>query len=214
MKNRSTPHPTPHPDAPGAKPARAYRQQARAQAAEATGARILAAFRRRLCDDWYDQITLDEVARDAGVTVQTVLRRFGDKEGLLAAAWESLAQEVQARRVVAPGDAVGAVRVIVADYEAMGDLVMRALAQEERFPALAAMNDIGRAHHRAWIETAFAPWLDGLAAPQRRRRIDALVAATDLYIWKLVRRDMGRSARHVRNIMIDLVAGIVGETLD
>ena len=73
-----------------------------------------------------------------------------------------------------------------------------------------ATNDIGRAHHRGWIEEAFAPWLTGLPREARQRRVDALVAATDLYLWKLVRRDMARPARQVEAVMMDLIRGVIG----
>ena len=56
---------------------RHYAQRARAQATEATARRIVDAFLARLMAQWFDEITLDRVAEDAGVTVQTVVRRFG-----------------------------------------------------------------------------------------------------------------------------------------
>lgn len=87
---------------------------------------------------------------------------------------------------------------------------MRALMQEERIPALKRVNDRGRAFHREWIEQSFAPQLDGLTPAARRQRVDALVAATDLYTWKLVRRDMGRSPQHARAIMRQLINGALG----
>ena len=55
---------------------RSYHQGARAESAEATGRRIIEAFLARLMDHWFDEITLDRVAEDAGVTVQTVVRRW------------------------------------------------------------------------------------------------------------------------------------------
>lgn len=190
---------------------RVYRQGARALAAEETASRILDAFEKRLREAWYDEITLEQVARDAEVTAQTVIRRFGGKEGLLEATWARYADEIDKRRLAVPGDAVGAVRVVVEDYEAMGDLVARSLAQEDRFPAIKRMNDIGRRHHRDWIEAAFSPWLVNLPSSERKMKIDQLVVATDLYTWKLVRRDMGRSAAHVRATMLGLIEGILGE---
>src|SRR4051812_12502055 len=87
-----------------AKPRRPYEQVARAQAAEATGQQILEAFLARLMTQWFDEITLDLVAADAGVTVQTVVRRFGGKEGLLASSVKILAEQIAARRGSGPGD--------------------------------------------------------------------------------------------------------------
>ena len=88
------------------------------------------------------------------------------------------------------------------------------LVKEERHPAFKATNDIGRAHHRCWIEAAFAPWLVGQPRETQQRRVDALVAATDVYLWRLVRRDMGRSTRHLEAVMLDLVRGVIGSDIN
>jgi AcrR family transcriptional regulator len=191
---------------------RVYHQRARAAAAEQTAQRILDAFESRIRESWYDQITLDEVARRAGVTVPTLIRRFGSKEGILGATWKRLEGRVTSRRKLLPGDVDGALRVLIEDYEEIGDMVIRALAQEDRFPALKTANDGGRAHHRRWIEATFAPWLDGAARAARQTRVDALVAATDLYVWKIVRRDMGRSRRQLRILMLQLIEGALAES--
>lgn len=190
---------------------RAYNQGARAQAAEDTATRIIDAFSRRIREDWYDQIKLDEIAQEADVTVQTIIRRFGSKEGLLEATWRRMGDEIQARRGSIPGDVVGCVRKTVSDYELSGDTVMRALAQEDRFPVFKEMCDVGRAMHRREVEITFSPWLEKLPAAERKRRIDALIAALDLYMWRLIRRDMGRSAAHVQTIMLETVSGLIGE---
>ena len=68
-------------------PHRRYVQAARAEAAADTARRILEAFLARLMTQWFDQITLDRVADDAGVTVQTVVRRFGGKDGVVGELW-------------------------------------------------------------------------------------------------------------------------------
>jgi AcrR family transcriptional regulator len=86
---------------------RRYVMGARAEAAEETGRRIVEAFLGRVMTEWYDQITLDRVAEDAGVTVQTVVRRFGSKEGVLAVAVKELAERINASREVPTGDATG-----------------------------------------------------------------------------------------------------------
>jgi AcrR family transcriptional regulator len=193
-----------------AAPKRQYRQSARAQAAEATANRIVDAFALQLRERWFDEIRLEDVARHAGVTVQTVIRRFGSKEGLLEATHERLGNEIRQRRVVAPGDAKGAVASIVEDYETVGDLVVRSLAQEDRYPAVKAMTDIGRASHREWISRAFQPWLEPLSSEERRKAADALVVAGDVYVWKLIRRDMKRPLAEYRALLERLCAAAVG----
>ena len=60
--------------------------------------------------------------------------------------------------------------------------------------------------HRTWIGQTFAPWLDRLDEPGRTAAHDALVVATDLYVWKLVRRDMGRSRAALAALMRRMIA--------
>src|SRR6476619_6918033 len=112
---------------------RAYRQVARAESAAATGERILDAAIEVCWELPGDQLSLDEVARRAGVTVQTVIRRFGGRDGLLAAAGEREAGRIRDQRDQAPvGDVATAVRVLVDHYEAYGDRVLQLLADERR----------------------------------------------------------------------------------
>lgn len=171
---------------------RPYRQTARAKAARETGNRILDAFVARLRKQWFDEIRLDDVASDAGVTVQTVIRRFGGKDGLLGAAGERLQAEIESRRLVTSADPDEVAAALARDYEDSGDLVLRILAQEDRSAELAEMLASGRLAHRRWLEAVFAPVLDGLPPKRRRSTLDALVVAGDVYVWKLVRRDLGR----------------------
>jgi len=197
------------PDMPTPRPKRAYNQGARARAAEATAERIVDVFRRRICADWFDEITLEQIAREAEVTVPTVVRRFGGKEGLLDATQQRLSEEILARRSIRAGDVDAALNVLIEDYESTGDLVMRVLSQEDRHPPFRAMADVGRRFHRAWIDEVFAPWLKGLSPADHQARLDALVCATDLYIWKLACRDMGRTPAEARALMAALVQGVL-----
>ena len=194
-------------------PARAYRQKARAKAAAETGERIVEAFIAEMQSGWFDEIRLEDVARDAGVTVQTVIRRFGGKEGLLDACHARIAQEIEENRdKMPPGDVAGALDTIVAEYELRGEFVMRLLAQEERYPQIRALTDHGRAVHRRWTGDVFAPWLACLSGTKRREAHDRLVIALDLYIWKLLRVDMKRSKAALRRAMLEMAAAALGVT--
>src|SRR4051812_39427567 len=130
---------------------RRYTQDARARSAEDTARRIVEAFLARLMDQWFDEITLDRIAEDAGVTVQTVVRRFGGKEGLLARSVGTLSAQINAQRATPPDDIRGAVRNLVADYERTGDAVIRLLALEPRPPAIKETLEFGRGEHRRWV---------------------------------------------------------------
>lgn len=193
------------------KPVRQYSQTARAQSAEATGRRIVEAFLARLMKQWYDEITLDRVAEDAGVTVQTVVRRFGGKEGLLASTVKVIGTQVDARRAAPGSDVALHVDHLVEDYEQIGDTVLRLLASESRHPALTEFLDYGRRSHREWVTTAFADALGGLKAPQRERAVDALVVVTDVYAWKILRRDRQLSPADAKAAMSRMVVAMLTE---
>jgi AcrR family transcriptional regulator len=190
---------------------REYRQTARADAAQATADRILDAFTARMEESWFEEIRLEDVAHDAGVSVPTVVRRFGGKEGLLDAAHQRMGEEIQGMRQVAPGDVEAAVRVLSEDYEANGDLVMRSLAQEDRYPAMKRMTDLGRRYHRNWVAQVFAPRLETLDRAAAEARLDTLVVATDVYVWKLIRRDMRRPPPAYRQAIARLIAAALAD---
>ncbi len=104
-------------------PRRPYRHGARDEAAQATAERILDAYLARAEVAWFEDIRLDDIAADAGVTVQTVIRRFGGKEGLLEAAHDRLGDTIHAFRETRPGDIDHCVDLVVADYEAFTDAI-------------------------------------------------------------------------------------------
>jgi len=193
---------------------RPYRQTARAKAAAETGDRIISALMARMEKSWFDEIRLEDVAADAGVTVQTVIRRFGGKEGLLAAGQASIDNDIMDARQVARGDSAKAIDVLITEYETLGNLFIRLLAQEQRYAPIKATTDRGRAQHREWVGWVFAPWLDDLPAQERCRAHDKLVIALDVYVWKLVRIDMQRSVAELRRTMIDLCAAALAVSPD
>jgi AcrR family transcriptional regulator len=178
---------------------------ARARAAAETGERILDAAVEVFFEEPSTSISLDEVARRAGVTVQTVIRRFGGREGLLAAAGARESEKVRREREVEPGDFAAAVRVLVDHYERTGDHVLRMLGEESRSPALLEVADRGREMHREWCESVFAPALERLNGAERRRRLAQLVAVCDVYTWMLLRRRSGLSRRQTELAMRELI---------
>lgn len=193
-------------------PRRAYRMQARADAAEATGQRILMAARELFRRRWYADVTLEQLAREAGVTVQTVIRRFGSKDGVVDAAIDAVTPQVRAQRAQAsPGDVAGAVRVLGDHYEEWGEFSMRVLAQEARVPAMERLAGIGRALHREWVEQTFAPFLRPLPGAARARRAAQLAALTDVYTWTLLRRDSGLKRGDTEKALVEMILGLVGK---
>jgi AcrR family transcriptional regulator len=188
---------------------RDYRQVARAEATQERHEKIVRSFMDLLRDRWLDEFTLNDVAEAAGVTVQTLIRKFGGKEGLLKAALALLEVEVMQRREAPKGDVKRLISQLVEDYEIVGDLVIRCLAQEPRFPMLTHLLTTGRRDHRAWLTDNFASWLKDLTPKARKERVDALYAATDVYIWKLFRRDFGYDTATTKALVLQTVLALL-----
>ena len=68
--------------------------------------------------------------------------------------------------------------------------------------------DEARASHQAWIASMFDDRLPTTPAA-RRRAIHALHAATDVYTWKLLRRDLRLSRAETEKTIADLVVGVL-----
>src|SRR4051794_13600212 len=188
---------------------RPYRMGARADAAEQTAARIMDAAIGLWREKGYDEFTLYQVAHKADVSLSTVMRRFGSKEGLAEAVLTSDRVGTQrSRDAVSPGDVDGAVRMIVDDYEDNGDAVIRMLALEERVDIVRRVVEAGRIAHTEWVSRVFAPSL-ARSPGRRRRQTLQLVVATDVYTWKLLRRDRRLEIREVRALMSGMCRAIV-----
>jgi AcrR family transcriptional regulator len=177
-----------------------YSMELRAAAAEATRERILVAAGELFLERWYDDVTIAGVARRAGVSGQTVVNHFGGKDQLATACFDYLGGEmVQRRYTPEPGDVEGALEALAEDYEITGDAVIRMLALEEKVPSLAPLLAHGRKSHREWVETMFR-------APEL---VAELVVATDVYTWKLLRRDQGLSRAETTAATLRIVEALL-----
>lgn len=180
----------------------------RAAATEERRQRIIEAALDLSLDRSYEEITMRDIAAVAGVSTQTVVNHFGSKEGLVAAGIESgmgRARFLGSRERAPAGDISVAVELLVEDYERVGNAVMRMFELEERLPTVRTILDEGRLAHREWVECTFPEALEGLGRVEREQRLDLLVCATDIYVWKLLRRDRKLSAPRVAAAIEDLV---------
>ena len=183
---------------------------ARAATAQVNGERILAAAAQLFGEQLYDQVSLDEVAALAGVTVRTVVRRFGSKLALFDTVAEERALSNRRAREQAPvGEVDQAVRILVDTYERWGDLVVHLLAQERRTAAIGNRVAAGRRYHRIWVKKTLSPLLGNMPPALTRRRLAELTAVTDVYVWKVLRRDLGLSRSGVEASVGELVKDII-----
>ncbi len=187
---------------------RQYVMRSRAEQVEQTRQRILYATLSLAFERPIVGIALPEIAERADVSVQTILRQFGSRDALFDATEEFAEREVLAERETVPGDIDHAVDTIVEHYERRGDGVLLLLGQESWEPRAAHITASGRALHRSWVERVFDPLLTEDLL-ERETLIDLLVVATDVFTWKLLRRDRGHSPAETAGRMKRMVAALL-----
>jgi AcrR family transcriptional regulator len=186
---------------------RAYRLGARAETAAETARSILQATIDLYGERFYDQVSLEDIAERAGVTVQTLIRRFGSKEELISAAADASRGTIRSQREETPvGDIASAAKALVETYEAHGDRVLRMLAQEDRVPAFRLITGTGRAYHYEWVDRIFAALLAKAPRRDRERLRAQIIAVCDVYFWKVLRRDLGMSSEEAQRAILHLLA--------
>lgn len=149
------------------------------------------------------ELTLEKVSQRSGVTVRTILRKFGSKEGLLKACIEQDGDQfTQKRMQVIPGDLPGIVDALLEEYEHMGDALIRTLTVEYEYPVTQTLLTKARRFHREWCATVFEPSLPDKASGIYEMILTSFIAATEFYLWKLLRRDLGNSHEKCRNIFL------------
>jgi AcrR family transcriptional regulator len=190
---------------------RPYRMSARADAVAATRDRILDASLELFVERDFAAVSLTDLAERADTTVQTILRHFSRKDGVVDALVRRESERVGAEREAVPAGDVAAVAEYVArHYAEFGDVVMAMLAAETRSEVATQAVAHGRSMHRAWVARTFADRLERLDPAARRRRHELLVAATDIFTWKVLCRDGGLDADEYRTAVTELLEAIEG----
>jgi AcrR family transcriptional regulator len=187
---------------------RGYSMTTRGEAVEATRTSIINALVALSTERLLTDIALDDIASRASVSVQTVLRHFGSRDGLFDAAIQHSQDAVTEERRAPAGEVGEALRVLVDHYEQRGSGVLLLLGQEQVDPRVRQITDAGRRLHRRWIEEVFSPLLPQAGA-DRDEGMDLLVVATDVYVWKLLRLDRGLSRQRTQQRMQHLVRAVL-----
>lgn len=188
-----------------------YTMRARAESVQRTRTTILQAVLDLATELPFTAVTLAVVAARAGVSVQTVLRQFRSRDGLIdEAVAYATTQETEGRR--ATGDVDAALRALLRQYEASADRMLMLLAQEHFEPRVRTITEHGRAIHREWVSDVFAEALTDVPSGAREETLDLLIVATDLFTWKLLRRDRGLSKPQVLRRMRHLIDAALAQT--
>ena len=156
----------------------------RARRGEATRATILRAARERFAADGYERATIRAIAADASVDPALVMRYYGNKEGLFAAAAEFDLRVPDLTAISHKGVGAALVEHFMTRWE--DDDILKALLRT------AATNDIAAARLRDVFATQIAPKLDAVCEDAKSAAQRAGLVATQLmgfafcrYILKL-----------------------------
>jgi AcrR family transcriptional regulator len=183
--------------------------RARAESVARTRERIVAAALALTEETRSLDLTLDAVACRAGVGVRTVLRHFGSRDGLFDAVFAAGRAVVEAERQAPAGDVEAALAALLGHYERLGDFTVHLLGQQGTDPRVDLLLSTGRAVHRRSVGEVFAPWLEPLSPVDAEILTDLLVVATDVYSWKLLRRDRGLSASEIERRLRRLIDAVL-----
>ena len=192
---------------------RSYHMGVRAEKVARNDQRIMDA----MTDLWLEtpllELTLDNVALRSGVTVRTILRKFGSKEGLFKACIDNMGDQlIQNRMQVTPGDLDEILDTLLAEYEHMGDALIRTLTVEYEFKSTREMLKKGRKIHRDWCAVVFEPYLPSGGGSKYETILAAFITATEFYLWKLLRRDLGKTAEQCRQIFLFSLESLVANS--
>lgn len=179
----------------------------RAEATERTGERIIDAMLSWYAEVPYDRIRLEDVAADAEVTVQTVIRRFGSKHGLLAATVEREFIRLTHDRTAALGETPqNTLHSLVRYYEDHGALILKLYAEAHQAPGVPELAARGRSYHVSWCREAFSEALvHSRDEATHDRRMAQVVAICDATTWRILRFDGHLSPAQTEQALLELL---------
>lgn len=186
-----------------------YNNSKRLIEAENTKLDIIKAFGRLWMKYSIKEITLNMISEEAGVTTRTILRKFGSKERLLE---ECIALDaaniMQNREQGMVGDIEHMLNILLASYESMGEAAMRTINLEPEMEIAQKIGETGRKKHREWCARMFDPFLPEPDSPQYEIDLTAFIASTEIYLWKLMRKDLKMSEEQTFSVFKKMIEGL------
>lgn len=188
-------------------PPRRYSMERRSAKVEATKTRVRTAA-AALYAAHPEHFALKSVAEQAGTSVQTVLRIYGSKSALVASLLES-SRGPSRRTGGLPEPIETAIRARYSEYEKNGDILSPAPGDSRRDLPHAKQLETTRQAHRAWVEKIFAGSLGTQASLAEQARLFGLIVATDVSVWRLLRRDFGLYRRAAEAVVIGIITALL-----
>lgn len=191
-------------------PTRNYSMNNRSAAAARTGEKILDVTAGLWLRYPLTELTLERVAEESGVNIRTILRKFCSRDGLLEASMQHYATaHMSQRQLDVDGDILKALTILLDEYEMMGDAVFRTIQIQDDLAIAKKILEEGRRAHREWCGRVFQPYLPDAASSDYETFLLAFISATEVYLWKLLRRDLKLSYSQTRSIFLTTVEALV-----
>ena len=189
---------------------RAYSGRVQAEVAALTRQRIIEASLIIFDERAEQNTTLQQIAKKAGVTVQTILRHFGSREQLAReVGQEAFRLAMRPRSEVAIGDMAQAMHALVESYEMSGTRILRGLVIEAQDAQMHEIIEIARNYHRDWLRRIFAPFLVDREEQEQAEILVELYVTTDTYTWHLLRSDCHLSREQTEKTMQKMVEALL-----
>jgi|GEM_PF-1331793 len=180
--------------------------------AENTKIKIIKAYGSLWSSHSIKNITLEMVAKEAGVSTKTILRKFESKNGLTNESLVYLAGEIESERTITKvGDVNEILKALLLNYEKMGEAAIRTINLEPELEVARQIGAKGRALHRDWCIQMFAPYLPNEQSADYEIQLTSFIAATEIYLWKLMRKDLKLSKEQTFSIFKNLVEGLINQ---
>ena len=187
-----------------------YNNTNRQLKAEATKRSIIKALGKLWTQYSINDITLDMIAREANVTKRTILRKFGSKEGLLTESLSYDPADISAKRNHAkPGDIDDILNTLLSNYENIGEAAIRTINLESELEVARQIGVKGRKLHRNWCKKVFAPFLPNSKSPNFEIQLTSFISVTEIYLWKLMRKDLKLSKKKTFAIFKNMLEGVI-----
>lgn len=177
-------------------------------------ARILEAAGRLFAERGVEEVSMDDVAKEAGVGKATLFRRFGDRAGLALALLDQRERELQEAMLRGPaplGPGAPPLDRLVAFIDALIDL----LDSQTELIIASESTPVG-ARYRSGLYATYHLHVRVLIA-QARPDVDAdalaevLLASLAGVHYRHMRRGRGMEARRIRAALVEVVSSLLGD---
>lgn len=154
------------------------------QLANLTRQRLTSAVRAMMRDFWLEDLSIQQIATQAAVSVPSIYRHFGSREALISAALEESMLVSQSFPEAPQQLSLSSILDPLANYyEQNGVLLLKIKYQQERHAGMSAQWRAIQKQHQQWIWDHFHMYLYALSSQRQASLEHELVSLTAVDFW-------------------------------